>query len=211
MPARLTSTALAQGYKNALICAAGLLVVFLSFAWAIAKFAHRPFWESFWLGWAGLMVVIFLAFFVGWVRGLRSGGRVLLDCGPHPAKKLFLLNGIAFLLMGLTGSLGALFPDPKLARIAGPAFGVSFIIYWAVMATGRLQIREQGLWQYWGLLKWANSESYRWSKDSTLLIRAKGTFGFLLRGALPVPPENQADADQILRKHCPSAEALDLA
>jgi hypothetical protein len=91
---------------------------------------------------------------------------------------------------------------PTPFRVAGPMFGISFGAYWLIMASGRLQIRREGLWQYWGLLRWDKIESCRWSGDSTLIVQAKALLPFLGRGALPVPPEDKQAVDELLRKHC---------
>ena len=106
-----------------------------------------------------------------------------------------------FLIMGLTMSfsLGSL---SKPLAFVGPVFGVSFGVYWLIMATGRLQIREGGLWQYWALLRWDKIESLRWSGDSTLLVKAKSRLPLLGRGALPVPPEQKQAINELLQKHC---------
>ena len=71
------------------------------------------------------------------------------------------------------------------------------------MATGRLQIREGGLWTYWGLLRWEKIESLQWSGDSTLMVKAKSRLPFLGRGALPVPPEQKQAVNELLQKYCP--------
>jgi hypothetical protein len=91
---------------------------------------------------------------------------------------------------------------PEPFRVAGPVFAISFAAYWLIMASGRLQIRRDGLWQYWGLLRWDKIESCRWGGDSTLLVQAKSPLPFLGRGALPVPPEDKQAVDALLQKHC---------
>jgi hypothetical protein len=78
---------------------------------------------------------------------------------------------------------------------------MSFSVYWLIMAGGRLQARENGVWQYWGLLPWSKIESYHWANDCTLLVKARGPLSFLGRGALPVPPEYKDAFDQLLQKH----------
>ena len=70
------------------------------------------------------------------------------------------------------------------------------------MAFGRLQIREGGLWQYWGLLRWDKIEFYQWSGDSTLVLKAKSHLPFLGRGALPIPPEDKQAIEELLQKLC---------
>ena len=196
------SYGLGRGATNALICGLIFLVGWLLVAMLISSVSHLPRTESFWLAWAFLWGLIFLLFLGTWLYGLNAGGRVLLDCGPHPTRVLFLINAALFLAMGLGGTLLGSSLSKSFA-IASPVFGISFGIYWLIMASGRLQIREGGLWQYWGLLRWDKIESCRWSGDSTLMVKAKTRLPFLGRGALPVPPEDKQAINELLQKHCP--------
>jgi hypothetical protein len=202
MPARMTATAWAQGAKNALICGVGVLFVWLAIAFVIWWVADKSILVSFVLAFAAFWYSIFLIFLGTWLYGQSSGGRVLLDCGPHPTRVLFLVNAVLFPFVGLTIGLA---DTSFLSRfsIAGPIFGVSFAVYWLIMATGRLQIRENGIWVYWALLRWDKIGSYYWASDSTLMVRAKGRLSSLLQGALPVPPEHKQAVDEFLVEHCP--------
>ena len=202
MPARMTTTALGRGATNALIYGLIFLASWLLIAKLISFVSARPLAESFWLAWAVLWGPIFLLFLGTWLYGLSAGGRVLLDCGPHPTRFLFLINAALFLAMGFGGTFAGNSFSRSLA-IASPVLGVSFGIYWLIMASGRLQIRESGLWLYWGLLRWEKIESCRWSGDSTLMVKAKTRLPFLGRGALPVPPEDKQAIDELLQKLCP--------
>jgi hypothetical protein len=137
-------------------------------------------------------------FVANFVRDLSARGPVLLDCGRHPTWWLFAWNAVAFAVLGLSangwsGFAGAFAP-------AVPAFLVAFVAFWVVLATGRLQVCERGLWQYWGLLRWEKVATYRWADDGTLILRGRG-FGQFLQGALPVPPERRAEFKALLGKH----------
>ena len=178
----MTASAWGVGITNALICGLTFLVGWLAVAKLISSFSLKPLTESFWLAWAFLWVLIFLLFLGTWLYGLNSRGRVLLDCGPHPARVLFLINAALFLVIGL-GFAGS--SSSKFIAMASPVFGTSFGIYWLIMASGRLQIREAGLWQYWALLRWDKIDSVRWSGDSTLMVQAKTYFPFLGRALYP--------------------------
>jgi hypothetical protein len=200
MPARMTPTAWGRGATNALICGVIFLVSCLLIAAVISSVSHRSFGESFWLAWVFLCGLILLLFLGTWVYGLNTGGRVLLDCGPHPTRVVFLINGALFVVLGLSG-LFLMRSLPNTSALVFPVLGICFGIYWLIMATGRLQIREGGLWQYWGLLRWEKIESLQWNGDSTLLVKAKSRLPFL--GALPVPPEQKQAIHELLQKHCP--------
>ena len=105
MPARMTVTAWRRGTINALIWSLILLVGWLLVAELISSVSHYSFTESFWLAWAFLWGLTFLLFLGTWLYGLNSGGRILLDCGPHPTRILFLINAAVFLAMGFGGIL----------------------------------------------------------------------------------------------------------
>jgi hypothetical protein len=198
----MTPTAWGRGIVNALTCGVIFFGFWLLLAEVISSISHRSLADSFWVAFAVLWALLFVLFLGTWAYGLRTGGRVLLDCGPHPARSLFLLNAALFTIMGLTAgfSMGSL---SKSLPFIGPVFGVTFGVYWLIMATGRLQIREGGLWQYWALLRWEKIESLQWSGDATLLLKAKSRLPFLGRGALPVPPEQKQAINELLQKHCP--------
>jgi hypothetical protein len=198
----MTVTAWRRGATNALICSLILLVSWLLVAKFISSVSHYSFGESFWFAWAFLWGLTFVLFLGTWFYGLNAGGRILLDCGPHPARILFLINAGLFLAMGFGGTIvGGSFS--RSIAIASPVLGISFGIFWLIMASGRLEIREGGLWQYCGLLRWDKIESCRWSGDSTLMLKAKARFPFLGRGALPVPQEDKQAINELLQKHCP--------
>jgi hypothetical protein len=202
MPARMTATAWAQGAKNALICGVGVLFVWLVIVVLIWWIFDQSVFGSFWLAFVAIWCLIFPVFLGTWLYGRNSGGPVLLDCGPHPTRVLFLVNALLFPFVGLTIGLA---DTSFLSRfsIAGPIFVVSFAMYWLIMATGRLQIRENGIWAYWALLRWGKIGSYHWASDSTLTVQAKGRLSSLLEGALPVPLEHKQAVDEFLVERCP--------
>jgi hypothetical protein len=197
MPSRMTATAYWQGVKNALVCGAGILVTWLLIVGAVSLATGTPFRSSYGIAFAVLWGFVFLWFLAAWLYGRQAAGQTVLDCGPHPCRKLFLLNAVLFLVLGPCGG----FTVGSASSVWCAVFGVSFGVYWLIMAGGRLQVRENGIWQYWGLLRWPKIESYRWANDCTWLVRTKG-FSFLWRGALPVPPEYKDAFDQLLQKHC---------
>ena len=202
MPAQMTSTVWNQGVKNALICSAGFLLVWSAAVvgtWLVFK---QNLFNSFATVLAVLCGLSFLVFLVLWLYEQRTMGQLLLDCGPHPTKKLFLINSVFFLIIG--GQL--ITSSSVLLAISGPVIGILGAAYWIIMGTGRLQVRENGIWQYWGLLRWEKIASYRWADDSTLLVRAKG-FLSLCQGAVPVPPEHKQGIDDFLRKRCSTPPA----
>jgi hypothetical protein len=202
MPARMTPTAWGRGMVNALICGVIFFAFWLLVAEVISFLSHRSLADSWWFAFAILWGPIFLLFLGTWLYGLNAGGTVLLDCGHHTTRVLFLIEAALFTVMGLSGGL-ALGSLSNSFALVSPVFGISFGIYWLIMATGRLQIREGGIWQYWALLRWEKIESLQWSGDFTLLVKAKSRLPFLGRGALPIPPEQKQAINELLQKHCP--------
>ncbi len=147
--------------------------------------------------------LIFPLFLGSWWRGFRRGGRVLLDCGPHPTRWLFLFEAVFLVFMGFAFgvSTGA---NSKLFGIGAPVFGTTCAIFFVILATGRLQIREGGIWQYWALLPWAKLASYSWSPDSTLLLQARNPLPFLGAGRCPCRRRN----GMMSRRRCRNVSPL---
>jgi hypothetical protein len=197
----MTSTAWGQGIANALICGLGWLAALGLIGGAVAWLTGRPFQAVVGLTFLVLLTLVMVTFFASLVRDLAQRGRLVLDCGRHPMWWLFLLNAALFLMMGW-----AMLPagrGPIVLAKAWPVLGVVFVAFWVVLATGRLQVRENGLWQYWALLRWERLASYHWADDATLILRGRGLLQFL-QGALPVPPEHQAEVKALLAKHAPA-------
>ena len=82
-------------------------------------------------------------------------------------------------------------------------FGITFSVYWVLIAFGRLQIVENGIWQYWSLLEWKKLESYEWRGDATptLMLQTKTKLPFPGRGALPVLAVHKEAVSELLEKH----------
>jgi hypothetical protein len=200
MPAQMTATAWRQGFKNAsvvLIAVMAIWAVLFAIVIRVTGLSLRDSAGVAFAVFAGATLILFLA---TWLRSRSQAGPVLLDCGPHPSRALFYVNAVLFPIMGTMIGL-AQFGHWPAAAIAAPLLGLGFSAYWIIMARGRLQVRENGLWQYWGLLRWNRIASYRWADDSTLLIRSTGPLS-MLQGALPVPPEYQERVNELLERHC---------
>ena len=199
----MTYAAWRRGSKNALICLVGMVAFLGVLAFAISAIFQQTIRDSFGMAFCIFWILTFAVFVFGWLYGKNGSGSVLLDCGPHPTRSLFLINAVLFLLMGAGGSFAFVANNFDKFGIAGALFGVTFSIYWVIMASGRLQIREYGIWQYWGLLKWQKIKSYQWEgeTDSTLMLQAKTKLPFLGRGALPVPIEHKDAIDELIKQY----------
>jgi hypothetical protein len=92
----------------------------------------------------------------------------------------------------------------EMLTLDGSWFGISMAVFFIVAAFGRLQVRKNGIMQYWSLLRWGKFASYHWDEDSTLLVDKKCRLS--LRVALSFPPEQRVAADALLARFCPAAE-----
>ena len=208
MPAKMTSTAWERGFKNMLICGVGVLVGYAVVMTVLVMIFHETAGDAFGISASALGYFFLVGFLVAWIYGRATTGPVLLDCGPHPTRWLFLAMAVIHMFMALNGWYSGKSSATGFGA-SGPVFLALFATFWLVMATGRLQIRENGIWQYWSLLRWGGIDSYEWAEDATLLLKAKGVLA-LLQGALPVPPEHRQAVADLLAKHCsvlPTAEA----
>lgn len=196
MPAQMTVTARKQGWKSGLVYGVVFVVAIHGLtallSWISGQDSHdvEPFALAACWG-------LFLAVFAGyWIYGRSISGRVLLDCGPCPGKATYLAAAVVLLILTATWGLRSasrLFSWNTL-------FAVSIAALFCASAFGRLQVREHGIWNYWGLVRWSKIASYCWTEDSTLLVSRRGRFS--LRVAMPFPPEQRQDVDQLLSRFC---------
>jgi hypothetical protein len=112
------------------------------------------------------------------------------------------LNSAVFAALAIRGEFFAAAPAKAFGG-DGSVFALAFSASMLIMAFGRLQVTENGIWQYWGLLPWRKVAAYRWAADNTLLVTSKARLLFL-RGALPVPSAYQQAVDNLLLQFCPA-------
>ena len=200
MSKRISVEVLRRGQLNALICAIGVVAILSLLTvgiWAIFK---QPVVSSAIIAFGIFWIFIFTTFIVCWRHGKATSGPVLLDCGPQPTKKLFWIQAMFFLIFFGGGGFLRFLDNSDMFGIAVMLFGLTAFIYWGIMASGRLQIRQNGIWQYCSLLKWNRLQSYEWQGDS-LLIQANTRLLFLGKGALPVTIEHKVSFEEMLTKH----------
>jgi len=201
----MTPTAWGQGATNALICGLGILVFCCVMAAPVSLISGQPFFDSF-----GLALKVFWAFtllgFLGtWLHDRADAGRVLLDCGPPPMRNLHFFNaGLLLILAWMEGVASA--PLSSAFAISGPMFELSFAGFCLILATGRVQVRENGIWWNSSLLRWAKISSYHWADDSTLVVRQRGPLAFF-KGALPFPPEHRQAIEKFMAERCRAARS----
>jgi protein-S-isoprenylcysteine O-methyltransferase Ste14 len=210
---RLPEAVMRQASKNArvfvpIVMASVVTLVFI-IGFVSARTFSQPLLESFIAGSLVFLAIMFAALLGIMLHQKSVAGEILLDCGPHPLHRVFLYNGVVLLFLGLL--MFALCVSLRssehrwtsLALLALPLMMAS--IGPLIMASGRLQIRQNGIWSYWGLLRWDKLRSYRWEgeTDCTLILQVKTRFRVLGNGALPVPIEQKHSLDELLNKHCP--------
>ncbi|MEX0937730.1 MAG: hypothetical protein WDZ59_07695 [Pirellulales bacterium] len=195
----MTKTAHRRGMVNAAIVAAVMYTLVGAVSLAISKLFHISMifavGGTFGVVWA----VTFSAFLVSMLMGRTRAGYLLLDCGPHPSRKMFLTMSV-FLCMSAICSLVA---STDAFAILISLFLFTFASFFMITSTGRLRFCENGVWQYWSLLRWSKIESYRWegTTDATLMLQAKTWFAFMGRGSLPVAIEQKDDVDALMQQH----------
>lgn len=135
-------------------------------------------------------------------REASTAGPLLLDLGKHPTWYLFLINVFTFpasiaifFVPNATDTLWVAF----LRLLCGAAFAIFVSGTFLLMAVGRLQIRQNGLWTYWGLVHWKHFLDCEW-KANTLLFRSSAFGQWFLRGAIPIHPDQVAAVKRILAK-----------
>ena len=199
MPVRNSLTAPARGIavKNALIGCVGTLASLSAITATISLAFSQPFIASLWAAMQALLVLAFLAFVVGWFHGQTVAGFILLDCGPFPMHRqaLGLVIVTQFIGVGFLGGAMNLF------GIWAPMLGILCPAFYLIILTGRLQLRENGIWLYVCLLRWDRISSYHWADDSTLVWKRKNFLG-LFQGVLNIPREHRQAFADMLAKRC---------
>jgi hypothetical protein len=205
MPARMTLTAWVCGLRNMVVTSVIPLGLVSLGTWLVSSVFHWSTFAALGLSLALFIAASLLLFFGCWWRDLASRGAVLLECGPHPWRIVFLLNAAVFAVAGLAGGLtgGRALPWHPTAVLV---FLFSYSAFWTFLALGHLQACEAGIWGYWGLVRWEKIASCRWSGrgDNTLLLQARRQIPLLGRGAIPFPPESKQAMVELLAKRCPA-------
>ena len=154
-----------------------------------------------------------------WVFDRRASGPTVLDVAAFPARTLPKWSAL------LSGTL------PKWCALLLIACGVvvgvvglittfdetSAIMFWSVLlvaggvlslveASSKIQICENGIWVYLGLLKWDKIKSYHWEGEPNcvLMFQTRSRVPFLRSGAIAIPEENKDAVDELLKEHCSS-------
>lgn len=219
---RMTLTEYAVGTRNMLICAAFVLVSGFLVGVVVSLLSGQPLIVPLAIAFGVSFVLVLTALWWQLLGGRKTAGAILLDCGPNPYRKSFITDAAVVLILSLLlgcsalvqyrlgGRLLAAHPDcdfPVYLRqaaaytLVGALFFAMTSVFWAIMASGRLQIRERGIWRYFSLLKWHSIRSYRWGRRSALVIKRKSVFPWGAEGVVRVPPELKDSVEALLKQH----------
>jgi hypothetical protein len=205
MPAPLTSDLARRGAIRLLI-AAGLFASGLAFlAEPTAFVLHQTASSLRGVLTDPLVSLFFLGFGAWWWRGGQAAGEVLLDCGPFRYRGLCHVAIAAGLVATFAGgmSTGWSATTETMRLLALP---VGFGMYALTWATGRLEVREAGLWLYIELLPWSRIASCRWSDGCTLLVQTKPRFLPGRQFQLQIPPGHEQVLDALLKEKVLAAQ-----
>ena len=151
---KMTSSVRRQVAINVLICGVVLLLAWLALAFVFSLTLKQSFAASCWTSFSAILGLIFVAFLGSWLYGRCVRGRILLDCGPLAARGVFLLISALSVFAFFDFSVSCGIPASAGFSLAGLLFASSFGVFWLIMAFGRLQVTEHGIWQYCSLLRW---------------------------------------------------------
>ena len=211
-PKTVTATVAAkvQGLRNALLCGLGVLTLacgLTATAW-LAWGVPLPYamLGSLLVLW-GTVVVVTLGI---WLRDRNSPGSVLLDLGPNPgrasSRKLAWSFGV--LAVSAASAIGWQSIAAAIAILAG---GAMFAVFFLLVGSGRLQVRENGLWVNFELLPWGRIRSWRLGRALYAVAEDNGYLLLVSKGDALTHAQRQ-EAHELFLKHCstvaPPNEAL---
>ncbi len=189
----MTATATRQGVRNAIICAVFVFAFSGLSYWFLITVTTLPQMNAMFFAFMIPFASSLFVMLASWIRGIQLRGALILDCGPQPGRRIFLINTVMFLALGVSGfaiKVGA----------TAAIFMTLFAVYWAFMGTGRFSVYSGGLWVYHILLPWDKISDYSWTSDNTLVLRSTGFLSWS-RSAIPVPAECVDDVRSLLSQH----------
>jgi len=207
MAGGVTAVTPRQNWKRSLVYVAIGMALLLAVLFAVSLIFEQSLWDSFPIASAVLTGCLCLGSVVMWIYGHSIRGPVLLDCGAHPQKWLFLGMAVLGLFSCiLSASFDVLEPDSEKGLTTGFLFGLCGVfaaVYSLMEGLGRLEIRENGIWAYRRLIKGDSLRSHRWHSDDTLVLRWDSWIPSGGTQSVPVPPEHRDFVKELLGKYYP--------
>ena len=186
----IPSSAMQQGYKNALITLVIMAAIF-GLLWSVIFFGFKQSSGSS-LVFSGVIiwVAIYVWVIISWLRNRNIAGKILLDLISYPNKTLALIMGVLFIILGFSGTYSFMWRDFEYSWFISSLIGLSLGIYQIFMSFSHIRVHERGIMAYVDLVKWEKIESFEWRSGNqqayTLKLKYKGRLpGFMREGALP--------------------------
>jgi hypothetical protein len=200
--------------KDPLVNLVDIAVTFGIATLTISAVFEQSIGESLSIAMLIAMTIITTLAVVRWLRGMIRRGQVLLDCGPLPTRWIYILT-VPILAFGVYSLVDYLSAHPDLSEISRDfhrlLFGDSdsrlnlllplFAVHALILGLGHLQIRDNGIWVRWGLIKWNDIHSYRWADDGEpkLMLEVNATFPYRERASLSIATKYKDDVDELLK------------
>lgn len=176
--------------------------------YAIFRSTGMTFHDSLKISALCVCILGFFYFLFYWIFQYRSRGILVIDCGRNKKQSFY------FFTCGLCLTLGMILKsDFSFVNFIGVentilVFPLLFCLF---LATGRLQVLENGIWAYIALVRWKEIESYSWGEDSELILNTKwrwlGKSG-ASRSVCILCCDLRAAVDVVLQQYVPSHSGL---
>ena len=150
----------------------------------------------------------FFYFLFYWIFQYRSRGILVIDCGRNKKQSVCFFTCGLCLILGMI--LKSDFSFVNLIGVENTILVFPFL-FCLFLATGRLQVLENGIWAYIALVRWKEIESYSWGEDSELILNTKwrwlGKSG-ASRSVCIISCDLRAAVDVVLQQYVPSHSGL---
>lgn len=193
-----------------------LLVVFpLVFA---LNFLPQPWRDHAWLGLSLVFSAIAWTYIVTWPRRKRQAGYLLWNLGRPTTHRSMLVAGALFLISAILQT--AMFLNSANKKFSDsyttPEYYLSqAFLYWSAAiyffwaGLSRLELRENGIFFKFGLIRWAEIASHQWEGDNgdTLTVWLKQRIPFFQTRSWKIPLAHKAPIDRIISQQLSSGKA----
>lgn len=182
------------------------LALFILLVFAIFLIPNKGIWKSFGIIFEVLFFGSVFICFLKFLYGRITGGPLLVDVGSGPLAKLFFFAIISLLLI--------LVPDVWTAILSGGLerllsrdflYHSTLLLFNLLLFTGRIQIRQNGIWNYTELIRWDDLEAFYWDPDvpSVLVFRLRSRSGSSSGREVRIRVENEYQIDNFLKRAFP--------
>ena len=197
-------------WRNLLTSTSFVLLIFpLIFA---LFFLPQPWREQVSIGVFTVFSVIIWISILTWPRRKRRAGSLLWNLGRPSTHRVILIAASLFFVIAILQTVVSI----ELARkgvsksYGSPEYHLSQIIfYWSLAiysfwaGLSRLELRENGIYFKFGLIKWAQIASYQWegTKDNTLTVWLKQRFPFFPTRSWRIPIVHKPSIERIIAQY----------